>query len=288
MPGPRVVALSTGPGPDRTYKRALSRLLARLCSRSCVHRSARLARGPSEHDIYAIDRGNAAGRGSFAGFNVGETRQEAVGGISRDHVRRPWGIARIKRLKKCVCQTIFNRHSLPLSILLAEQSQTRIDRAQTRVGRPHSRTWAGSRSSWSTSTLVSKVGPRTVFRSARQGAATRRGSSATAAPLVGRARAPPARARNQVLGSPEARERRRIVRTSRACPRHDFPGRRCDLPSSCAGPISRRAAPSATRESALLRRPGRRGRLRPRRSPPKPRVPKLLNAASARRVHEAG
>ena len=102
------------------------------------------------------------------------------------------------------------------------------NRAQTRVGRPHSRTWAGSRSSWPASTLVSKVGPRTVFRSARQGAATRRGSSATAAPLVGRARAPPARARNQVLGSPEARERRRIVRTSlsRACPRHDFPGRR--------------------------------------------------------------
>ena len=81
VPGPRVVALSTGPGPDRTYKRALSRLLARLCSRSCVHRSARLARGPSEHDIYAIDRGNAAGQGSFASFNVGETRQEAVGGI---------------------------------------------------------------------------------------------------------------------------------------------------------------------------------------------------------------
>ena len=189
---------------------------------------------------------------------------------------------------KCVFQSIFNRRSLPLSILLAAQSQTHIDRAQTRVGRPHSRTWAGSRSSWPASTLVSKVGPRTVFRSARQGAATRRGSSATAAPLVGHARAPPARAQNQVLGSPEARERRRIVRTSRACPRHDFPGRWCELSSSSAGLISRRAAPSATRESAILRHPGRRGHLRSRRSPPKPRVPKLLNAASARRVHETG
>ena len=222
VPGPRVVALSTGPGPDRTYKRALSRLLARLCSCSCVHRSARLARGPSEHDIYAIDRGNAAGRGSFAGFNVGETRQEAVGGISRAHVRRPWGVARIK-----MCLSIYFQSSFPAALDPPRGAiATRIDRAQTRVGRPHSRTWAGSRSSWSTSTLVSKVGPRTVFRSARQGAATRRGSSATALPLVGRARAPPARARNQVLGSPEARERRRIVRTSRACPRHDFPGRR--------------------------------------------------------------
>jgi len=49
----------------------------------------------AEHDIYAIDCGNVAGRGSFAGFNVGEMRQEAVGGISRDHVRMPWGVARI-------------------------------------------------------------------------------------------------------------------------------------------------------------------------------------------------
>ncbi len=49
----------------------------------------------TEHDIYAIDCGNVAGRGSFAGFNVGEMRQEAVGGISRDHVRMPWGVARI-------------------------------------------------------------------------------------------------------------------------------------------------------------------------------------------------
>ena len=111
MPGPRVVALSTGPGPDRTYKRALSRLLARLCSCSCVHRSARLARGPSEHDIYAIDRGNAAGRGSFAGFNVGETRQEAVGGISRAHVRRPWGVARIK-----MCLSNYFQSSFPAAL----------------------------------------------------------------------------------------------------------------------------------------------------------------------------
>ena len=95
MPGPKVDALPTDPGPDRTYKRAISRLLARLCSRSCVQRSARLARGPSGHDIYAIDCGNVVGRGSFAGFNVGEMRQKAVGGISRDHVRMPWGVARI-------------------------------------------------------------------------------------------------------------------------------------------------------------------------------------------------
>ena len=46
VPGPKVDALPTDPGPDRTYKRAISRLLARLCSRSCVQRSARLARGP--------------------------------------------------------------------------------------------------------------------------------------------------------------------------------------------------------------------------------------------------
>ena len=210
----------------------------------------------------------------------GRRRWEA----SRAHVRRPWGVARIK-----MCLSNYFQSSFPAALDSPRGAiATRIDRAQTRVGRPHSRTWAGSRSSWPASTLVSKVGPRTVFRSARQGAATRRGSSATAAPLVGRARAPPARARNQVLGSPEARERRRIVRTSRACPRHDFPGRRCDLPSSCAGPISRRAAPSATRESALLRRPGRRGRLRPRRSPPKAFCSNFWSGASARTTHEAG